>query len=156
MASIRLNTQRLDYLTGRLSDQSLIDQTLLTHTGMSTARWKDYQAGKIALGVDTQKALRNLYERTVYAQARETGMSTVLARATRTLSEETRTRRVDRMEQIVQHLTDTKIPMKIVRNPSLADYYSSIEYRSILEESVRESLRKSKKTVATIEREGSP
>lgn len=147
MASIRLNTHRLEYVAGKLSDSTIFETTGLTHSTIDA-----YKEGKINLSKEGERLLRNLYQRTVYKEARDKGMSSEVAKRVSWQTPETVERRVDRFDTIVEHLTDAGILKKIARKPDRVDEYSTDEYKESLRESIRKGLRKSKTKLADIER----
>lgn len=147
MASKNVNNSRMEYLAGRLSDNDILNTT-----GISKSLFNAYNEGKADIGKEEQRLLRNLFQRTVYNEARSRGMSAAQAKGLSWQTAETVERRKDRFEDIVMNLVERGIQNKVAKNPKRMEEYLTPEYKEKLEDSIRKGLRKTKNSIPDIER----
>lgn len=93
--------QRYEYLTS----QGVSQRAISTATGISRSTLQRWVAGESRLNQEAQKAMRNIYQRTVYSTMRQQGASVELARRASWQVPKTAVKQVTEFGGIVERLT---------------------------------------------------
>ena len=140
---------RLSYVLESLSQSEVSRQI-----GIPRSTLQYEIAHNIPLGTQYQEALRNLYQRTAYANMREAGFSAEQARRFSWYSPERVVTNIGLMEEKVLEFSVTRLANAELKSGEIWSNRERAEYLNMIKDRVREGLRRSKAPVEDILEQG--